>query len=265
MDMNGYEAFDFEYSHYKHIVYKKGVGIPVLVMHELPGLTRDTLQFTERLISAGFQVYLPLLFGRPEEKGSLLKGYLHCLSKEFAYLKAGSSSPVGDWLRALVRELDITFGHKRIGVIGMCVTGAFVIPLILETNVVAAVASQPAIPFRFGYWLTGKGKGPWMGELNISDDELYKASLATLAKGGAILIQHFTDDRLCGTARIQRLKRAFANTCVVYKYDPPADGRGTHHALLTYEYAAARDATESHPTRLALQRVTDFLRLHLNG
>jgi len=265
MDMSGYQSFVFSHSDYTHTVYMKGSGIPVLVMHELPGLTRDTLQFAERLISAGFQVYVPLLFGQPQERGSLLKGYFHCISKEFAYLKAGRSAPVSDWLRALVRELGATHGHDRIGVIGMCVTGAFVIPLILETNVGAAVASQPAIPFKFRYWLTGRGEGPWMSELNIADDELEEASRTAVTKGCAVLIQHFSDDRLCTLPRIQRLGQAFAKTGIVYTYAPPADDRRTHHALLTYEYDSAKNPTQNHPTRLALQRVTDFLHLHLQA
>lgn len=263
MDMSEYQSFDFEHSGYTHIVYKKGDGIPVLVMHELPGLTRDTLRFAERLISAGFQVYLPLLFGQPEETGSLVRGRLHCISKEFANLKAGRSAPVSDWLRALVRKLGANHNHQRIGVIGMCVTGAFVIPLILETNVAAAVASQPAIPFKFRYWLTGRGEGPWMSELNIADTELEEASQAAATRSCAVLIQHFSDDRLCTPARINRLEQAFAATGVVYTYAPPADGRSTHHALLTYEYDSAKAPTPNHPTRVALKRVIDFLHAHL--
>ena len=137
------------------------------------------------------------------------------------------------------------------------------IPLILEANVAAAVASQPAIPFKFRYWLTGNGEGPWMSELNIADDDLNGASQAAVSRGSPVLIQHFSDDRLCNTARIQRLERAFATTGVVYTYAPPADGRRTHHALLTYEYDTAKGATANHPTRVALQRVTDFLHHHL--
>lgn len=263
MDMTGYQSFGFSDSHYFHTVYKKGAGIPVLVLHELPGLTRDTVEFAERLIRAGFQVYLPLLFGQPKEKGTVINGYLHCISKEFSHLKAGVSAPVGDWLRALVRHLGHEYGHERLGVIGMCVTGAFVIPLILEPNVAAAVASQPAIPFKFRNLLTGGGEIPWMAVLNIADADLVGASNAAKTRGSAVLIQSFSDDRLCTAARIILLKQAFTSTGVVYTYAPPADGRLNHHALLTHEYEVATDATVNHPTRLALKRVTDFLHPHL--
>lgn len=265
MDMQGFEHFSFSDGYYTHTVYRKGLGTPVLVMHELPGLTGATLRFAERLISAGFQVYLPLLFGRVEDKGSLLKGYFLCLTKEFGHLKAGRSAPISDWLRTLVRELGTTHGHERIGVIGMCVTGALVIPLILETNVGAAVASQPAIPFTFKYWLTGKGEGPWMGQLNISDADLDAASQAAAVRGTAVLIQRFSDDRLCPRARVMRLHESFPSTGVLYEYEPPADGRQTHHALLTDEYDAARGAGADQSTRVALQRVLDFLHAHLQG
>lgn len=263
MDMSGLQAFDFDDGHYRHKVYSKGSGKPVLLMHELPGLTRETLGFTDRLVDAGFRVYLPLLFGKPEEKGSLLRGYALCINREFAYLKAGRRAPVSDWLRALVRDLGERDGHARMGVIGMCVTGAFVIPLILESNVAAAVASQPAIPFRFGYWLTGRGAGDWMGELNVADKDLQDASLTAASDGTQLLVQRFSDDRLCAAARVQRLQKAFGDRAVVYTYAPPDDGRDTHHALLTYEFTAAGHVPSDHPTRLALRRVIEFLQQHL--
>lgn len=264
MDMSSFEAFEFDDLHYRHTVFSKGTGKPVLVMHELPGLTRETVLFAERLVKEGFRVYLPLLFGKPKEKGSLLRGYAMCISKEFAYLKAGRSAPVSDWLRALVRDLGQREGHERIGAIGMCVTGAFVIPLILESSVAAAVASQPAIPFTFRYWLTGRGAGPWMSELNVADAELHAASQAVATRGTGLLIQHFSDDRLCTAARVQRLQTAFAGRAVVYTYAPPNDGRDTHHAVLTHEFELAeKPVAANHPTRVALQHVTAFLQQHL--
>lgn len=263
MELTGFESFRFSDGHYTHSVYKKGHGVPVLVMHELPGLTNATKNFAERLISAGFQVYLPLLFGKLEDKGSLLKGYSLCMTKEFAHLKEGKTAPVSDWLRALVRDLGATGGHEKIGVIGMCVTGAFVIPLILESNVGAAVASQPAVPFKFRYLVTGKGEGPWMSQLNISDADLIASSQASAAKGTAVLMQRFSDDRLCPHVRVQRLHKSFPTTGVLYEYAPPPDGKRKHHALLTYEYDKAHNAGADHPTRMAFQRVVDFLRVNL--
>ncbi|WP_415764643.1 dienelactone hydrolase family protein [Pseudomonas sp. ZB1P45] len=263
MEMTGFKSFLFSDGEYEHLVYTKGEGKPVLIMHELPGLTSYTRNFAERLIDAGFQVYLPLLFGKLEEKGSVPKGYILCMTKEFGCLKAGTSAPVSDWLRALVRHLGASMGNAKIGVIGMCVTGAFAIPLILETNVGAAVASQPAVPFKFGYWITGKGDGPWMSQLNISDDDLLMAGQASTNQGTPLLIQRFADDRLCPHARVQRLQENFPNTGTLHEYDAPADGKNKHHALLTEEYDKANIPDANHPTRVALQRLVAFLHLHL--
>ncbi|MCO6690064.1 dienelactone hydrolase family protein [Pseudomonas shirazica] len=207
MEMTGFMSFLFSDGEYEHLVYTKGEGKPVLIMHELPGLTSDTRNFAERLIDAGFQVYLPLLFGKLEEKGSVPKGYILCMTKEFGFLKAGTSAPVSDWLRALVRHLGASMRNAKIGVIGMCVTGAFAIPLILETNVGAAVASQPAVPFKFGYWIIGKGDGPWMSQLNISDDDLLMAGQASANQRTPLLIQRFADDRLCPTRGCRGFKQ----------------------------------------------------------
>ncbi|WKL52182.1 hypothetical protein Q1W70_22460 [Pseudomonas kielensis] len=63
MQAKGFTRFDFSDGHYSHPVYDKGHGPKVIVMHELPGLTHTVLDFADRLIAAGFRVYLPLLFG----------------------------------------------------------------------------------------------------------------------------------------------------------------------------------------------------------
>lgn len=263
MDMTGFKRFSFSDGQYEHAVYSKGEGKPVLVLHELPGLTRDTRNFAERLIAAGFEVYLPLLYGKPEEKGSGRKGYFLCMTKEFGYLKAGTSAPVSDWLRALARHLGASIGDRKIGVIGMCVTGAFAIPLILETRVGAAVASQPAVPFRLLYFFTGMGSGPWMSQLNISDDDLIAAGQASVNQATPLLIQRFVDDRLCPHERVQRLYDNFPTTGTLYEYPAPADGKNKHHALLTVEYDQAQNPDASHSTRVALQRLVAFLQSHL--
>ena len=57
------------------------------------------------------------------------------------------SSPIADWVRLLCREVRDQRGVKGVGVIGMCLTGNFAIQLIGDDSVLAAVASQPAMPF----------------------------------------------------------------------------------------------------------------------
>ncbi len=46
-----------------HDVYRGGKGPPVIVIHEMPGLTPNVAAFGRRVVSAGFTVYMPHLFG----------------------------------------------------------------------------------------------------------------------------------------------------------------------------------------------------------
>ena len=49
------------------LVFRRGSGPPVVVFHELPGLSPATFRLAHRISEAGFTVYVPLLFGRPGE------------------------------------------------------------------------------------------------------------------------------------------------------------------------------------------------------
>ncbi len=45
--------------------YRKGSGPGVIVIHELPGMTPDVIAFADEVVSAGFTVVMPQLFGTP--------------------------------------------------------------------------------------------------------------------------------------------------------------------------------------------------------
>jgi len=46
-------------------VYRMGSRPPLLILHELPGLSHQTLEFGKRVARVEFTVYLPVLFGKP--------------------------------------------------------------------------------------------------------------------------------------------------------------------------------------------------------
>jgi hypothetical protein len=46
--------------------------------------------------------------------------------------QAGVSAPITIWLRALAHHIFVTEKSPKVGVIGMCLTGAFVKPLVIE-------------------------------------------------------------------------------------------------------------------------------------
>ena len=60
-----FEAYDFTHDQRTYEVFRGGSGPAVLVLHEIPGLHPGVIDFARRLISAGYTVYLPSLFGRP--------------------------------------------------------------------------------------------------------------------------------------------------------------------------------------------------------
>ena len=115
-----------------HPVFFAGKGPAILLMHELPGLAQPCVDFAMRLIAADFEVFMPQLIGpllRYEPWRNVAR---LCISAEFARLRAGEAAPIADWLRDLARRISIERNQARIGAIGMCLTGAFVIPLLLE-------------------------------------------------------------------------------------------------------------------------------------
>src|SRR4051812_21416722 len=75
-------------------VYWHGDGPGVLVMHELPGLAKATVQFAERIVSDGYRVFLPLLFGEAMKETPARNYARLCISAEFARLRANSTAPI---------------------------------------------------------------------------------------------------------------------------------------------------------------------------
>jgi dienelactone hydrolase len=71
MDIPGFEQATFRHDDLEHKVFQKGGGRGVVFMHELPGLTPSCIRFAERVAAEGFRVYLPLLFGRPNQRAPL--------------------------------------------------------------------------------------------------------------------------------------------------------------------------------------------------
>ena len=63
-------------------------------MHELPGMNPPCIDLAEEIATAGFTVYLPLLFGRPGQDRGMLPMFRVCVRREFHLLAAGRRSPI---------------------------------------------------------------------------------------------------------------------------------------------------------------------------
>jgi len=138
----------------RRLVYEKGSGPGVLLLHELPGHTREFWRFAHWIADAGFTVWAPDLFSKngSPTKPSLAGGFFRaCISREINLIIEGNrSSLITDWLRALARELRNATrdqgANNGIGVIGLCMTGNFALAVAIDESVCAAVSSEPAAP-----------------------------------------------------------------------------------------------------------------------
>src|SRR5262245_33473204 len=91
-----------------HEIYSRGAGPHIIVLHELPGLTRECFDLGA-LLSDGVpaRLHLPLLFGAPQPGfcGRQVNAMCICVSKEIHAFAANKTSPLVSWCRALCRKL----------------------------------------------------------------------------------------------------------------------------------------------------------------
>ena len=230
-----------------HDTYSRGSGAPVVLIQELPGIGKETLRLADKLIDAGFSVTLPHLFGALEKTslgGNLVR--VMCMRKEFALFSSNKTSPIVDWLKALCRHVREEHDAPGVGVIGMCLTGNFAISLIGDDSVLAAVSSQPAMPFHK------------QGALHMSDDEVAE-SRAALDDKGAMFAFRFDGDKLSTAEKFQCIHEAFNSDGSERVRLETLPGGG--HSVFTLDFVDK----EGHPTSEALASVIAYFRKQLGG
>lgn len=220
----GFEGFCFtDAEGRQHQVYTIGrSGPPVLLLHELPGLIDADLETARRLAAAEYRVIAPLLFGEPGGKGSALRHARRvCGDEQFACGRSEVTSPHVRWLLQLCDIVGEQWkGGKGLGVIGMCLTGAFPIALMRSRAVVAPVLCQPTLPFnlwtRFGWFTDKRGLG------------LHPEDLAAARRRQDIPLLgiRYKGDWRCRKERFQRLTEEFEDRFF------RLDLEGRHHSTL---------------------------------
>ena len=160
----------FEHDGKARTVYRRGSGPAVIVMSELPGITPKVMEFAQRVVDAGFTVFMPHLFGIPGAEASpvvLVRATAPaCVSKEFAAFAAHSTAPVSTWLRALSAFAHDECGGPGVGALGMCFTGGFALGMMVDERMIAPVLSQPSLPIT-PPWRRGNAS-----EVGLSDADL---------------------------------------------------------------------------------------------
>lgn len=229
-------------------------GPAIIVVHEIYGFTPTLARFCRWIRDAGFRVYAPILFGRPDasnaEEPSLVRVASLCISREFTILRANKSSPVTDWLRTLARLAHDECGGPGVGAIGMCVTGGFALSMALDPVVLAPVLAQPGVPALSS------------AALDIAPDDL--AQVVTRAQQGLKLRGYrFAGDELCKAPRFSTLHRvfgaAFSGTELPDSAGNPTGmkARGKPpHSVFTGDLIDA----PGQPTRAAVDEVIVFFR-----
>ncbi len=228
-----------------HDVYARGEGAPVILIQELPGIGEETLRLADKLFDAGFEVIMPHLFGpigKTSIGGNMVRVF--CMRREFSLFAANQSSPIVDWLKALCTDVRDSRGTSGVGVIGMCLTGNFAISLIGDDSVLAAVASQPAMPFF-------KAEA-----LHMSQSEIER-SRAALDKKGPMLGFRFEGDKMTPSKKFQCLHETFNGDGQERIRLETLPGNG--HSVLTLDFVDK----DGHPTTAALSSVIDYFRQKL--
>jgi dienelactone hydrolase len=263
-----FEQFFFASGPLAHPVYYAGdrAAPPVLLLPEIAGFSPGLILFAERLIDARFRIFVPWLFGPLGERAPLRNGLRLCVSREFAYLRAGISSPITAWLRALTAHISQHSGGTQVGAIGMCLSGAFAIPLVIDPHVVAAVAAQPAVPLAPLFTAFGIGRDQQLSQLNVSDAEIARARARLEAGEAHLLAVRCRSDRICPRAKIERLRREFPVGLEIREYAEVSSRNSLGerpHATFTKEYRLAPNAPAEHYSRRAFADLIAFLDRHL--
>ncbi|BFU90876.1 MAG: putative dienelactone hydrolase [Nitrospira sp.] len=231
---------------------------PVLLLHELTGLSPGTLAYAEEL-SKDFTVYVPLLFG---EKGkfSLMKGlsaYWFRGSMEFFPggewgVPSQGSAPIVNWLREVVQKIGERHAQQHIGIIGNCLTGPFPLALLDRPQVTAAVVAQPALPLRFWWYTDADHKS-----LGLSADDLQYARKSAAKIYGL----RFKTDCMSNPAKQQTLRDEFGDRYTNGEIPASAYQVGGKpvkaHSTLIGSWREQGEAGQ--PSRDARERVREFL------
>jgi dienelactone hydrolase len=126
----------------------------VIVIHEIPGITPAVLEFAEDVVSRGFTVVMPSLFGRAGAESTVFETARSiasvCVSREFTMFALGRTTPVATWLQSLAAELHRELGGPGVGAVGMCLTGGYALAMLADAPVAAPVLAQPASPAPVG-------------------------------------------------------------------------------------------------------------------
>jgi dienelactone hydrolase len=234
-----------------HDYYALGSGPAVVVLHELPGLTEDDIRAARRIAATGYRVYLPLMFGKAGDDRAFCNSIKVCqLNSEWECWEVEKPSRITNWLHEFYRHVSKENNNGPVGVVGMCLTGAFPLAAMRVEAVTAPVLCQPTMPVP----TTLERKR----HLGLPSAELKRAYERTDVP---IMAMRFHDDWRCPPERIETLSQRFRGR--LYLIDIPSSPQHKidhrSHSVLGGSFMDC----DHHPTRQALNDVFTFLNARL--
>ena len=240
------------------------LGPGVLLLHELAGLSNNTVKFAASLMDAGFTVAMPHLFGRvgAEGNGGMGAGAAgllgRCIMREMSFFLRDQPPQGTEWLKEASKVLgERSISPRGVGVIGMCATGSFAMATVLDPHVGAVVASQAALPLlRRGTW------GVPGGDRKLADEDT------------AVMTLRFCTDAKSGKGRVKRLPERM-NETLTYNTSGPTDSKLPHaergieegvgnRLHVIWAGGAGHSILTSERVDRAVTAVIDFLRKNLS-
>jgi hypothetical protein len=184
----------------RDVLIAKGDGRPVILMHEIFGLSLSVVAFARLLNAAGFRVYMPVLFGASDPDNTKWLRAMPCVAYEFRVLANNDPGPWADWIRDLA---SYAFTNnppgKGVGVVGLCLTGNLALSAAMNPHVTASVMGEPSLPFFRA------------GGLHVSPQELSAVKMRVGQEKLVIRGYRYQLDRLCKQARFDELSETFGN------------------------------------------------------
>lgn len=190
---------------------------PVILLHEITGLSSKTLEYAEAL-SADFTVYVPELFGEANQNSTVGGIAAFLFNGEwdgpFGRSTLDRNTPIVRWLRHVAAEIEKEHKGQPMGVVGNCLTG--ILPLLLLANnsgskssVNAVVLAQPTLPIRIFYFTESDYRS-----LGISDSELKNAKRIVSESDTKIYGVRFEKDCSSNSKKQETLKSEFGDNYV---------------------------------------------------
>lgn len=215
-----------------HDVYTFGQGGPeIILLHELPGLSLETVTLAKKLAAGGYTVHVPLIFGEFAGGDATIKGFGKCFS-EFHCFGNGESHFAG-WLRALIAQ---RYTGRNLAVVGMCLTGSVALEVADAPGVAAVVMAQPSLPLPLTRWQRSK--------IGMDRDRAKRITTPILAI-------RFSEDCLASRERFRTLREVFpANQIEFEEIDSKKCPKA--HATLTGDFSPQ-----------AYAHLVTFLKAHL--